>query len=178
MRVVGYVREGPAAHEGEPAFSQTEKIRRWMAQSGHQLVAVCQDVPTPGRALGREGYRALLGIIASGEVDGVILPELSILATDKILQEIMLWDLRNRGVSVMSTIADDLVALEVPSSDQTRTFLRDVLAKLTSYEELAGLTGTAEIQPPPTVLSVGEASEVIVKLLPSEPGLSEQTGQS
>ena len=69
LRVVGYVRETAGPQEGQTAFTQSERIRRWASDHGHQLVAVCQDVRQAGHALGREGFRALLGIISAGEVD-------------------------------------------------------------------------------------------------------------
>lgn len=172
MRVVGYVRESPGPAEAEPAFAQAERIRRWAADTGHQLVSVCQDVRTPGRALGRDGYRALVGIVAAGEVDAVVLPDLTTLSADKIGQEVMLWDLRSRGVAVLSTEPADNEALLDPPNEQVRLIVRDVLAKVAVH--LGVLSG--DDQPPelgPGPEPDGEPEEededgVIVELVPSE----------
>ena len=138
MRVVGYVRDTPDPSEAEPAFAQAERVRRWINDSGHQLVAICQDVRTAGRHLGRDGYRAMMGIVTSGEAQAVLLPSLEALSPDKVTQEIMLWDLRARGVSVISTSEDDLAQLSDPPADSLRILIRDVLAKVGTHVEMIG----------------------------------------
>lgn len=163
VRVVGYVREAAGPAEAEPVFAQSERIRRWVSDTGHQLVAVFQDARTPGRELGRAGFQALLGAVASGQVDAVVLPDLTVLSPDKVTQEVMLWDLRSRGVSVLSTADDDLGVLTEPPEEQIRIIVRDVLAKVTIHNELTGdeIAGTE-------VLEDGTAmaeSDVIVELI-------------
>lgn len=166
MRVVGYVRELANPHEGEAAYAQAEQIRRWVGERGDVLMAICQDLRTPGRALSREGYRALLGILAAGEVDAVVVPTLDTLASDKVTQEISIWDLRRRGVTVLSTSAADIELLADPPPDQLRLIVRDVMIKYGRY-----LDTTAD--PPdsteaPSLIEVDEASSVIVELVPAE----------
>lgn len=165
MRVVGYVREAPGPQEGETAYAQAERIRRWIADAGHQLVAVCQDIRTPGRELGREGFRALLGIVSAGQVDAVILPELDSLSPDLVTQEIMLWDLRRRDVRVVTTLEEEIGFLEDPPADNSRLLLRDVLAKIGDY--LEGIEGVDSAPPPtPALVRVDETMDVIVELIP------------
>ncbi len=165
MRVVGYVRDAPGPSESEPAFAQSERVRTWVHDSGHQLVAMCQDVRTPGHSLGRDGYRALIGIVESGEAEGVVLPDLTALSPDKITQEIMLWDLQNRGVTVLSTSRDDVGALTNPPHEQIRLIVRDVLAKVATHHEQVGS------EPPPGLIDLTDAtldvdSDVIIELIP------------
>ncbi|MDP8959246.1 MAG: recombinase family protein [Actinomycetota bacterium] len=156
MQVVGYVREAPRPDDGESAYAQSERIRRWVARGGHSLVAVCQDVPQPGHALERQGYRALLGIVEAGQADAVLLPGLAALSVDKIVQEVMLWDLRRRGVLVLVTEEEDLAALADPSEDPARMLVRDVLARTGEYAQvLEGVEPVARGEP-----------EVIVELVP------------
>lgn len=147
MRVVGYVRDSPDPSEAEPAFAQAERVRRWINDSGHQLVAICQDVRTAGRPLGRDGFRALLGIVGTGEAEAVLLPSLESLSPDKVSQEIMLWDLRSRGVAVLSATEADLGLLSDPSEDSLRILVRDVLAKVGSHVEMVGATPLPVTQP-------------------------------
>jgi hypothetical protein len=161
MRVVGYVREESGPDGGESSYAQSERIRRWAVRGGHALVAVCQDVLHPGHALGRDGYRALIGIVQSGQADVVILPTLAVLAADKILQEIMLWDLRGRGVSVLVTDEDGLADLAEPPEDPVRMLIRDVLARMAEYGE-----ALAEPEEHAAVVDLARP-EVVIELLPA-----------
>jgi hypothetical protein len=131
VRVVGYVRESADPDAGASAYAQQEEIRRHAAEHGHHLVAVCQDARVPGEPLGRHGYLGLLGVIASDAVDAVVIPGISTLSSDQIVQEIMLWDLRSRGVQVLSTRDDDLPLLD-PEADPepSRMVIRDVLERV------------------------------------------------
>ena len=167
MRVVGYIRESPDPQEGEAGFAQAERIRRWVNDNGHRLVAVCQDVRALGHSLGREGFQALVGIVAAGQVDAVVVPSLETFSPDKVIQEVMVWDLRRRDISVLSTAEDELPLLEDPSVDQIRMLVRDVLAKADRHDDLVRTIGATEGEASgPTILRVDEASDVIVELIP------------
>ncbi len=166
MRVVGYVRDAVDPHEGEPSFSQSEKIRRWTTDNGHQLVSVCQDLRTPGHELGREGLRALVGIVDAGQVDAVVVSTLSAFSPDKVAQEVMIHDLRSRGVAVMVAEEGEQDLLEDPSPDQIRLLIRDVLEKARRHRELVGLAGAT---PADEEADADEPAEVIVELVPPIP---------
>ena len=162
MRVVGYVRETAGPQEGQTAFTQSEWIRRWASDHGHQLVAVCQDVRQAGHALGREGFRALIGIISAGQVDAVVFASLEALSLDKVLQEVMLWDLRGRSVAVLSADDDDLPNLKDPPDDPARLLIRDVLARVGEYRD-------SSAGDRPTMLAVDdEPTDVVVELIPPD----------
>ena len=133
MRVIGYVRDAPGPDSGDTVFVQSERIRRWVAHNRCQLVAVCQDTLSASAADDRDGYRALLGIISAGHVDTVLIPELAVLSADLMVQEIMLHDLRVRGVNVISADENDLPALADPATDPGRLLIRDVLTKQQAY---------------------------------------------
>lgn len=146
MRVVGYVRESADPSAGRSAFEQQEAIRRHTAEQGHALVAMCQDARTPGEALGRNGYLGLLGVIASGAVDGVIVAGVAALSADQIVQEIMLWDLRERGVRVVSADPADAELLDVAAEPgPTRMLIRDVLQRVGEH---ARSLGSHRFEPP------------------------------
>ena len=146
MRVVGYVRESADPSAGKSAFEQQEAIRRHAAEQGLALVATCQDARSPGEALGRDGYLGLLGVIASGAVDAVLLPGIAVLSADQIVQEIMIWDLRSRGVRVMSTDASDLALLDAQEEPgPSRMLIRDVLQRVGEH---ARSLGAHRIEPP------------------------------
>lgn len=135
MRIVGYVREAPVLGESETAYAQKEDIRRWSAESGHQLISVCQDLRVAGSRSGRDGYRALLEIVRSGNVDAVLVSDLAALSPDTVLQEIMIEDLRREGVTVISTDPSEMEQLEDPRLDRSRMIVRDVVSRVRTYVE-------------------------------------------
>lgn len=178
VRVVGYVRDASGPSEVEPAFAQAEKIRRWVNDAGHQLVAVCQDVRTPGHDLGRHGFRAMVGIIEAGEVDGVVVPDLTTLSADKVTQEVMLWDLRRRGTAVLSTDATDLPYLADQPEEQLRIIVRDVLAKAAIHLELLqDLVADTDEALLVDLEEVDDGADVIVELIPPAGPSSEFPGR-
>lgn len=135
MRIVGYVREGLGPEQGETAFGQSEHIRRWVNRNGYHLLAICQDAHSPNAPLDREGFRAVLGIVATGQVDAVVVPSLETFSGDKIVQEVMLGDLRQRGASVTVTQEDAIETLAEPSSDPARLIIRDVLEQVQRHRD-------------------------------------------
>lgn len=164
MRVVGYIRETSA--DGEPAFAQSEKIRRWVSQNGHRLVALCQDVRTPGHPVGREGLQSIIGIISAGQVDAVVLPSLATLSPDKVSQEVILWDIRGYDIAVLSTEAEDISQLTDPPTDSTRLIVRSVLAKAARFHEILSLPTPLPAEP--EVIRIDDAPDVVIELIPAE----------
>lgn len=164
MRVVGYIRE--ASSDGDPAFAQSEKIRRWINENGHRLVALCQDVRTPGHPIGREGLQSIVGIISAGQVDAVVVPSLATFSPDKVSQEIIMWDLREYEVTVLSTDVDDVDQLADPPSDNTRLIVRDVLAKASRFDKILSLSAVAD--PHHDVIRIDDTPNVIIELIPPE----------
>ncbi|MDJ0924346.1 MAG: recombinase family protein [Acidimicrobiia bacterium] len=162
MRVVGYIREASA--DDEPAFAQSEQIRRWIVENGHRLVALCQDVRTPGHAVGREGLQSIVGIVSAGQVDAVVVPSLRTFSSDKVSQEIIMWDLRRYGVSVLSTDEIDIAQLSDPPADHVRLLTRDVLAKAARFHEILGQTEAAIAEP--QVVRIDDATDVVIELIP------------
>ena len=164
VRVVGYIRE--ASSEGEPAFAQSERIRRWINENGHRLVALCQDVRTPGHAVGREGLQSIVGIVSAGQVDAVVVPSLDTFAADKVSQEVIMSALRVNGVTLLSTDTADIDQLSDTPTDKLRLIIRDVLAKQARFDEILTLP-TGE-EPEPEVVRIDEAPDVVIELIPAE----------
>lgn len=162
MRVVGYIREATAG--AEPAFSQQERIRRWANENGHRLIALCQDVRTPGHTVGREGLQSIIGIISAGQVDGVVVPRLSSFAEDKITQEVVMSALRANGITLLSTDRDDVEQLADQPEDGLRSLIRHVLDKQARFESILKLPTHDEDQ----VATDPSAPDVVIELIPSE----------
>ena len=142
MRIVGYVREIPGHEQADTAFAQSERIRRWVRDTGNELIAICQDT-TAATVDERAGYRALVEIVRSGGVDAVLVGTIEALAGDKVVQEIMLVDLRASGVTVISTEEADHALLDVTADDHTRMVVRDIVAQVAAYRRAYGLDGDA-----------------------------------
>jgi DNA invertase Pin-like site-specific DNA recombinase len=141
MYIVGYVREAPGRGQSETAFAQSEQIRRWALDTGNHIVATCQDhgsaAPTD-----RPGYRAMIDLVRSGSADAVVVASLDALSPDKIVQEIMLVDIRLGGATVIATNEDDLAILADASDDHARLVVRDVVAQVADYRNAFGLSGS------------------------------------
>ncbi len=144
MIIAGYVRQTPGRTDPDSAFAQSERIRRWVRETGHELIAMCQDHQASIAPSERPGLRALLRIVRSGGADAVVVGSLEALSPDIITQEIMLVDLRAAGVSVIATDVDDLAILSECGDDHARMVVRDVVAKVHEYNDAYGLSGDTD----------------------------------
>ena len=135
VHVVGYVREAADPRDGDPAFAQSERLRRWSADGGHTLVAICQDLRSADDPSRREGLRAVMDIIRGGAARAVVVPDLTVLSSDKVVQEIVIRDLRGRGATVISASDDDHAELAHATHNRLRMVVRDVLTRLDEHEE-------------------------------------------
>ena len=161
MRIVGYVRQS-ADPAGSTAFAQQEQLRRYAADQGHSIVAICQDVRSAGSPPSRDGYISTLGVIAAGGVDAVVVPSVTTLSSDAIVQEIILWDLRSRGVRILSTDPSDLRLLdESTSPGADRLVIRDVLERVGEHTAAISSHQREAIVPPPD-------TDVIVEIIAAD----------
>jgi DNA invertase Pin-like site-specific DNA recombinase len=150
LNVVGYIREPSNAESGDSMFAQSERVRMWVARHGYHLVAMCQD--STGTRNNLDGFRALLGIAARGQADLVVIPSLSALSTDKVVQEMMLMRLRMHKLAVASTERADHEQMSEPAVDPARMLVRDILHRIEDYREL--LDAPDESPPAPLELAV------------------------
>lgn len=165
MRVVGYIREASA--DSEPAFAQSEQIRRWINENGHRLVSLCQDVRSPGHSVGREGLQSIVGIVSAGQVDAVVVPSLLTFSPDKVSQEVIMWELRSHEIAVLSTDPADIPQLADPPADNVRLMVRDVLAKSNRFGEILRLPARPVAEP--DVVQIDDTRDVVIELIPPEP---------
>ncbi|MCL1595511.1 MAG: recombinase family protein [Actinomycetia bacterium] len=176
MRIAGYVRQTPGRSDPDSAFAQSERIRRWVLDTGHELIAVCQDHHTSVSPTERPGFRALLDIVRNDGADAVLVASLDALSPDMMMQEIMLVDIRAAGCSVIATGDDDIAALTNATDDHARMVVRDTVAKLHDYSDAYGLSGINEptVQPASLDNHISEATDttdVVIELIaPSNKG--------
>ena len=88
---------------------------------------------------------------------------LETLSLDKVVQEILIWDLRNRGVTILSTDAADLDQLKEPPDDRSRLFVRDVLTRVQEH-----VIASTEAWSPSIVPIDATAADVVVELIPPD----------
>ena len=173
VRIAGYVRETPGRTQADTAFAQSERIRRWATDSGNDLIAICQDHHHASSPFDRPGYRALVEIARSGGVDAVVLATLAALSPDKMMQEIMITDLRRSGATVIATGEDDLAILRDGGEDHARVIVRDVVHKVAEYREAFGLSGESNPAVTPSIAAApgsesfddGDYTDVVVELI-------------
>lgn len=170
MRIAGYVRQAPGLSDPDPAFAQSERVRRWARDTGNELIAVCQDHHAAAAHTDRPGFKALLDIVRSGNTDAVLVANLSALSPDKVTQEIMISDIRRAGATVIATDEDDLEILRTAADDHTRIVVRDIVERVAEYREAFGLSGsdvpTVEASVVETEVSIPRSStDVVVELI-------------
>ncbi len=165
MRVAGYVRQTPGRTGPDSAFAQSERIRRWTTDTGNELVAMCQDHHAATSPTDRPGFKALLDVVRNGNADSVVIASLDAFSPDKVLQEIMITDLRVAGVTVIATDDADLEILKDGGEDHTRMVVRDIVTRVNEYREAFGLSGSDT----PSVESddgrQNPTTDVVVKLI-------------
>jgi len=170
MKIAGYVRQTPGRKDPDSAFSQSERIRRWVADTSNELIAVCQDHHAASAQTDRPGFRALLEIARSNNADAVVIANLSALSPDKMTQEIMIQDLLRAGTTVIATDAADIAALQASEDDHARMLVRDVLSRVAEYREAFGLSGEVEPSVQPAVVNpdltlATKTTDVVVELI-------------
>ncbi|KAA3641116.1 MAG: hypothetical protein DWP92_01750 [Armatimonadetes bacterium] len=174
MRIAGYVRQTPGLLHPDTAFAQSERVRRWVRDTGNELIAVCQDHHAASAPTDRPGFKALRDLVRSGGIDAVVIATLSALSPDKIMQEIMITDIRAAGVPLIATGEEDLQMLQDDGDDHTRIVVRDVVARLAEYNEAFGLSGSGEPTvegsvtfdtPPADENDTSDTTDVVVRLI-------------
>ncbi len=142
MRIAGYVRETPGPSGPDTAFAQSERIRRWTKDTGNELVAMCQDHHAASSPTDRPGFKTLLDVVRNGNADSVVVGSLESLSPDKVMQEIMITDIRAAGVTLIATDAPDLEILQDGGDDHARMVVRDIVVRVNEYREAYGLSGS------------------------------------
>ena len=163
MRIAGYVRETPGPSGSDTAFAQSERIRRWAKDTGNELVAMCQDHQAAASPADRPGFMALLDVVRNGNADSVVVASLDSLSPDKMMQEIMITDIRDASVTLSATDAADLEVLHDGGDDHGRMVVRDIVARVSEYRKAFGLSGA---ETPSVRADDGTGTtDVVVKLI-------------
>ncbi|MFE9200415.1 recombinase family protein [Streptomyces albidoflavus] len=135
LRLVMYLRVSTAGQlDGYGLEAQEKDCRRWAKKHGHKLIKVCTDGAVSGRTADdeRPGLTEALGIIAAGDVDGILAPTLDRLARELTVQEAALsviWAYGRRAFTVDhgEHVPDD-------EDDPMRKFVRQVMGAAADLE--------------------------------------------
>jgi DNA invertase Pin-like site-specific DNA recombinase len=153
MRVAGYVRQATGLPDPDTAFAQSERVRRWARDSRNELIAVCQDHHASSAPTDRPGFKALVDIVRSGAAEAVVVGNLEALSPDKVMQEIMIADIRAAGATMIATEADDLEVLRDGAQDHTRIVVRDIVSRVGDYIEAFGMSGDGKPTVSPAIVN-------------------------
>lgn len=134
MRAVSYLRvsgRGQVAGDGFPR--QREAIETYAKGAGLELVAEYRDEGVSGtnELADREGLAALLDRIESNGVRVVLVERADRIARDLMVGEVILSQLRERGVRVLDSSGVDLA----DDSDPTRKLIRQVLGAVAEFDK-------------------------------------------
>jgi len=132
VKAIGYIRVSTEAQAGEDRYGpdvQRDAIRKYASAEGVDLARICEDLGVSGGLEHRPGLAAVYEALDAGDVGAVIVYRLDRLARDLRLQENILFDLRKKGVELISVSEPDLC-----SAEPERVLLRQVLGSFAEYE--------------------------------------------
>jgi DNA invertase Pin-like site-specific DNA recombinase len=135
LRLVMYLRVSTAGQlDGYGLDVQEQACRRWARKHGHRIVKICTDGGVSGTksADERAGLTEALGLLDSGDADGILTPTLDRLARELTVQEAALSVIWARGHRAFTVdhgehLADD-------QDDPMRKFVRQVMGAAAELE--------------------------------------------
>ncbi len=133
-QAIAYLRvSGQAQVEGHGLQRQREAIEAYAKAHGMELVGTYADEGVSGTTDldSRPGLGALMHRLESNGVRCVVVEGLDRLARDLMIQEIILGDMAQAGVELVSTKEGE----DVGSPDPTRVLVRQVLGALAQYDK-------------------------------------------
>lgn len=132
MYAVGYLRVSTVGQlDGYGLDAQEAKIREYARQSGITLTRIFREEGVSGtnELVDRIALLDLMRYIEDDAVRMVLIPQLSRLARDLMIQESILRDLWRMDVTVVSVDEPDLC-----SNDPTRKLVRQIMGAINEYD--------------------------------------------
>jgi DNA invertase Pin-like site-specific DNA recombinase len=126
--VIAYLdpaRNGPGDRVGGPE-GHREAIAAWARRRRHQVAAFIEEAELAGAAL-RPGLASAIGALRNDGVTGLVVPSLSSLSDDLVVQEQLLGEIRRTGAKVYSLDPLDADQLDGVPTDPSRNLVRQVL---------------------------------------------------
>jgi DNA invertase Pin-like site-specific DNA recombinase len=135
LRLVMLLRVSTAGQlDGYGLEAQEKDCRKWARAAGHRIVRVCTDGGITGKAGDdeRPGLTEALQMLANGETDGLLAPNLDRIARQLTQQEAILSVVWAHGARAFT--ADRGEHLPDDDDDPMRTFVRQVMGAAAQLE--------------------------------------------
>lgn len=132
LRAVSYLRVSSRGQvEGDGFPRQREAIRRYAEANNIEIVREYCEEGVSGGVDGpdRPAWIAMTEDLLASCCRTVIVEKLDRLARQQGLQEYMLYDMKKRGITVLSTCEDDL-----EDADPTRVLFRQLMGAIAQYD--------------------------------------------
>jgi DNA invertase Pin-like site-specific DNA recombinase len=133
VKAYAYLRvSGRGQVEGDGFPRQREAIERYAAAHGIEMAGEFAEEGVSGTVDGpdRPAWVAMSAAMLESGVQTVVVEKLDRLARQQGLQEYMLYDMRKRGITVLSTCEDDL-----EETDPTRVLFRQLMGAIAQYDK-------------------------------------------
>jgi len=130
--VYGYLRVSSKGQlDGDGFPRQLAAIRKYTAERDMRIVQVFEERAVPGKTewAHRPAWTEMLSKIGSNGVKAILIERLDRLARDLMVQELIVADLRKRGIALASTSEPDL-----GSDDPHRVAMRQMMGVFAQYE--------------------------------------------
>jgi len=135
LRLVALLRVSTAGQvDGYGFDSQDKDIKRWARSTTHRIVKTLRDEAVTGRADedDRLGLAEALTMVANGDVDGIVFPNMDRLARNMTQQEAILAVVWAHGGRAFSADGGEVVPDD--EDDPMRTFVRQVMGAAAQLE--------------------------------------------
>jgi DNA invertase Pin-like site-specific DNA recombinase len=136
---VGYIRvSGKAQGEGDGPVRQRAGIEEFSSRSGLRLLQCFSDLGVSGtiEGLDRPALVQMLTFMQEFGVGVLIVERMDRLARDLMVSELLIRELRTRGIKLYS-VEQGMVDLCTNASDPGRVFVRQVFGAVAEYEKSA-----------------------------------------
>jgi DNA invertase Pin-like site-specific DNA recombinase len=139
MNVVGYIRVSSTGQiSGDGPQRQEDAIRKFCEAHKVNLAVTYLEAGVSGtvEAMDREAFAAMVAYIENKkDISAVVVERLDRLARDLMVSEILLTELRKRGIKVFSADQGALIDMANDEVDPTRKLIRQIIAALAEWEK-------------------------------------------
>lgn len=135
LRLVALLRVSTAGQvDGYGFDSQDKDVKRWVRASPHRIIKTLRDEAVTGRADedDRPGLAEALAMVANGDADGIVFPNMDRLARNMTQQEAILAVVWAHGGRAFSADGGEVVPDD--EDDPMRTFVRQVMGAAAQLE--------------------------------------------
>ena len=130
-KAFGYLRvSGPSQLDGDGFPRQREAIEAYALAHGLKIVRWFSERAVPGRTEWEDRPAWSEMVLELNGVSTIVIEKLDRLARDLLVQEHVIADLQQRGVTLLSACEPDLMA-----TDPTRILMRQIMGAIAQYDK-------------------------------------------